>query len=59
MRRACKICGCLIEGYKCDDCGAEFDEVPDDHSCGIDHCYPKCSGCGQAEMECSCNDDKE
>lgn len=42
------------EGYKCDVCGQECPEHDPNHSCGGDHCMPKCSGCGEAESKCSC-----
>ena len=56
----CKICSNEIEGYKCEVCGEEADELTDDfkqnHACGQEHVMPMCSGCGEAELRCSCTD---
>jgi len=40
--------------YKCDLCGAESSSHDPGHECGSDHCMPKCSGCGEAEVNCTC-----
>ena len=50
----CSKCGKDTEGYKCDMCGAESVEHNSSHSCGGDHCMPKCKGCAQAQAKCSC-----
>jgi len=50
----CSKCGGPSEGYKCDMCGAEAMEHDISHDCGSDHCMPKCLGCDEAEMNCTC-----
>lgn len=50
----CLKCGGPCEGYKCDMCGAESLEHDPSHSCGEDHCMPKCTACGEAETKCAC-----
>lgn len=51
---ACKTCGGETDGFKCDMCGAEAAEHDGAHSCGADHCMPKCKACNEAEAKCSC-----
>lgn len=51
---SCKTCGGATEGYKCDMCGAEAKEHDANHTCGGDHCMPKCAACAKAETQCSC-----
>jgi len=51
---SCKTCEGDTEGYKCDVCGAEAEEHDNEHSCGGEHCMPKCKACGKAEVGCSC-----
>ena len=50
----CKTCNGPTEGFKCDVCGEESPVHAADHKCGGEHCMPKCSGCGQAEVKCMC-----
>jgi len=50
----CSTCQGGIDGYKCDTCGAESVEHDPDHECGSEHCMPKCAGCGEAQVNCSC-----
>lgn len=50
----CSKCGKDTEGYKCDMCGVEAKEHDAHHSCGGDHCIPKCKACGQAQVKCTC-----
>ncbi len=50
----CKKCGGDTAGHKCDMCGTEADAHDDTHSCGGEHCMPKCSGCDEAEEKCTC-----
>jgi hypothetical protein len=50
----CSQCGGPTEGYKCDLCGAEAKEHDDGHACGGDHCVPKCTGCNEAQSNCTC-----
>ena len=50
----CKKCGGQTTGFKCELCGAEADEHHESHSCGGEHCIPKCVGCGEAESKCTC-----
>lgn len=52
--KKCQKCGMDAEGYKCDMCGVESQEHDSNHDCGGDHCLLKCSGCGEAETNCSC-----
>ncbi len=54
MENACSKCGAEAAGYKCDLCGAEFSALDEGHECGADHCRPKCSGCDEAETNCTC-----
>lgn len=56
MEHSCKTCNEPTRGYKCDECGAEFDLFDENHECGGDHLQPKCSGCGQVESECICGE---
>ena len=51
---ACATCGSLADGFKCDLCGAEADIQDEYHECGVEHCMPKCSGCGETEVKCTC-----
>lgn len=51
----CTTCGGPTEGFKCDVCGAEADVHVEDHSCGGEHCMPKCQGCGEAQVKCTCS----
>jgi len=50
----CAKCGMECEGFKCDECGEECAEHDANHSCGADHCMPKCKGCNEAEAKCAC-----
>lgn len=50
----CKKCHGRTEGYKCDLCGATAEEHDPEHSCGGEHCMPKCMGCQEAEELCTC-----
>ena len=50
----CKTCKGPTEEFKCDVCGEESPVHVADHRCGGEHCMPKCSGCGQAEIKCTC-----
>ena len=51
---ACATCGSLTEGYICEMCGETMDAPDYDHECGGEHVMPKCSGCGEAEVKCTC-----
>jgi len=42
------------EGYKCDMCGAESATHDANHEHGGDHCMPKCKGCNEAQVKCTC-----
>lgn len=50
----CVKCGKDTSGYKCDVCGAEAEEHDANHECGAEHCMPKCVGCSEAQVKCSC-----
>ena len=50
----CTTCKGETKGWKCDQCGEEASQHIPTHKCGGDHCMPKCSGCGEAEVNCSC-----
>lgn len=50
----CSKCSGETEGYKCDVCGSESDEHIESHSCGGEHCMPKCAGCEQSQVLCTC-----
>lgn len=50
----CTKCHGPAAGYKCDICGDESDAHDAQHACGADHCMPKCSGCSQAQVKCTC-----
>ena len=50
----CSKCGGETEGYKCDVCNAEATTHDENHTCGSDHCMPKCKGCTEAQVKCSC-----
>ena len=50
----CSKCNGNTSGYKCDMCDEEAEKHDDNHSCGGDHCMPKCAGCSQAQTKCSC-----
>ena len=52
--KKCVKCGKEVDGYKCDMCGAEAKEHDAMHGCGGEHCMPKCKGCNEAEVKCSC-----
>ncbi len=52
---SCSKCGGTTEGFKCDVCGAEADVHVEDHSCGGEHCMPKCKACGEAQVKCTCS----
>lgn len=51
----CIKCGGPTEGFKCDMCGAELKVHMEDHKCGCEHCMPKCKGCGEAQVKCTCS----
>ncbi len=51
----CIKCGGPTEGFKCDTCGAEAKVHMEDHECGGEHCMPKCKGCGEAQVKCTCS----
>ncbi len=51
----CIKCGGPTEGFKCDICGAESEVHVEDHKCGGEHCMPKCKGCGEAQVKCTCS----
>jgi hypothetical protein len=51
----CIKCGGPTEGFKCDICGAEAEVHVEDHKCGGEHCMPKCIGCGEAQVKCTCS----
>jgi len=53
-KQICTTCGGPIEGYICDNCGQEMEEYDVEHSCGVEHCQPKCANCKKAEGECTC-----
>ena len=53
---ACVTCGSLTDGFKCEECGAEAEFHDEEHECGGEHCMPKCSGCGEPEVKCSCDE---
>jgi len=50
----CKICGGETNSYKCDMCGEESITHDENHGCGGEHCMPKCAGCNEAEIKCTC-----
>ncbi len=50
----CTKCGGSAEGYKCDQCGAESASHDAGHACGGEHCMPKCTGCDEAQANCTC-----
>lgn len=54
MNDECKTCGAGADGYKCAVCGEAADEHDPEHACGAEHCQPKCEGCNQAEVNCTC-----
>lgn len=62
MEGKCVKCGMATEGYKCNVDGAESathdanhgKDDPTGHPKGDWHCMPKCSGCQQAEVNCTC-----
>ena len=51
----CTKCDGETEGYKCDECGAESEAHDEGHKCGSEHCMPKCKGCGEAQVKCTCS----
>lgn len=51
----CTSCSGPTEGFKCDICGAQSDNHDDNHGCGSEHCMPKCQGCNEAQVKCSCS----
>ncbi len=51
----CVKCSGPTKGYKCDECGAESKSHDEDHSCGGKHCMPKCEGCSEAQVKCTCS----
>jgi RecJ-like exonuclease len=50
----CSKCSGDTEGYKCDMCGTESTTHDAQHACGGDHCMPKCQGCSEAHVKCTC-----
>ena len=54
----CAKCGGAASGWKCAICGEEADEHDSSHTHGEPasdrHCMPKCEGCGEAEVHCTC-----
>ena len=54
----CAKCGMECDGWKCAICGAEDSQHDDKHVHGEPpssrHCMPKCKGCSQAEVHCTC-----
>ena len=42
------------DAYKCDMCPAVSATHDPNHSCGGEHCVVRCSGCKEAETQCSC-----
>jgi len=50
----CKKCEGPTSGYKCDICGEESVAHVETHTHGGAHCMPKCTGCNEAEVKCSC-----
>lgn len=54
----CAKCGMEPEGFKCAICGAESADHDVNHKHGEPasdrHCMPKCKGCNEAEVHCSC-----
>ncbi len=51
----CTKCSGPTEGFKCDICGVEAEVHVEDHECGGEHCMPKCKGCGEAQVKCTCS----
>lgn len=54
MASKCKTCNGKTAGFKCDICGVEAKKHDQNHGCGGEHCMPKCAGCDEAEVNCSC-----
>ena len=52
----CKLCSHEVKGFKCDVCGEETEEFKADHKCGEEHLMPKCTGCNESEVQCTCAD---
>ena len=54
----CAKCDGTASGWKCAICGAEADNHDKSHKHGNPssdrHCMPKCNGCDEAEVHCSC-----
>jgi len=51
---SCVKCGGSTDGYVCEMCGDEMEIFVRDHECGGEHVVPKCKGCGQPQMDCTC-----
>ncbi len=50
----CAKCNGSAVGFKCDVCDEEMAEPNAAHRCGINHCLPKCAGCGKVQTQCDC-----
>ncbi|KKO02693.1 hypothetical protein LCGC14_0101420 [marine sediment metagenome] len=54
----CAKCNSPAENWKCAICGEDADQHDSGHTHGDPpsdrHCMPKCAGCGQAEVLCTC-----
>ncbi len=54
----CEKCNGPAEGWKCAICGTEADHHFAEHThaepLSDRHCMPKCTGCGEAEVLCTC-----
>ncbi len=50
----CRSCHGETKGYMCDVCGAVSDVHVESHACGGAHCMPRCAGCYEAEVNCTC-----
>ncbi|MBI2029623.1 hypothetical protein HYT02_04360 [Candidatus Gottesmanbacteria bacterium] len=54
----CAKCGMDTQGWKCAICGSEDTQHDDTHIHGEPsssrYCMPKCKGCNQAEVHCTC-----
>lgn len=54
----CAKCGMNVSGWKCAICGEESAEHDANHRHGEPasdrYCMLKCTGCGQAEVLCTC-----
>lgn len=51
----CMMCGRDAQGFKCDVCAIDAQKHDSLHACGPDHLMPKCSGCDESQVRCTCD----